>query len=83
MCKCLSLSHNAKLHIILIKQTFFQKIFGMLWCFLGNLGDRKGQNANIFLKVRSANGSKYGRLPALLACLLACPLGAGGLLFDT
>ena len=22
----------------------------MLWCFLGNLGERKGQNPNIFLK---------------------------------
>ena len=25
MCKCLSLSHNAKIHIILIKQTIFSK----------------------------------------------------------
>ena len=48
--------------------------FGVLWCFLGVLGDHKGQNTNIFLKTREENGLKCGRL----ACLLACPLEAGG-----
>ena len=39
-------------------------------CFLGKIGDHKGQNTNIFLKSREENGLKCGRL----ACLLACPL---------
>ena len=43
-------------------------------CFLGIFGDQRGQNTNIFLKVRGENGLKSGRL----ACLLACPLVAGG-----
>ena len=43
----------------------------MAWCFLGKLGDKKGQNLNIFLEVRKENRCGGGRL----ACLLACPLG--------
>ena len=33
-------------------------------CFLGIFGDQRGQNTNIFLKVRGENGLKSGRLPA-------------------
>ena len=39
-------------------------LFGVLWCFLGKIGDKKGQNLNIFLKVRKENGWRGGRLPA-------------------
>ena len=63
----LSLSHNAKIRIILIKQTIFQKIFGALWCFLGILGDKKGQKPNIFLKVGAA------REAHLVGCWLCLP----------
>lgn len=49
-----------------------------LWCFLGILGDNNGQNLNIFLKSR-----KEGRVSRWsAACLLACPLGAGGQGFE-
>ena len=53
------------------KNEFF---FGVLWCFLGKIGDRRGRNLNIFLKSRKENSCGGGRL----ACLLACPLVAGG-----
>lgn len=46
----------------------------LAWCFLGKIGDNKGQKSNIFWKVdtmRVLGG-------ALLVCLLACPLVAGG-----
>ena len=49
------------------KNEFF---FGVLWCFLGILGDNKGQNLNIFLKVKE--GKQLGRWSA--ACLSSCPL---------
>ena len=30
----------------------------LLWCFVGNLGDKKGQNPNIFLKCRGKEGAR-------------------------
>lgn len=39
----------------------------MLWCFLGILGDNKGQNTNIFLKVGAGLG--------LVVCLFGVPTG--------
>ena len=52
-----------------IKNEFF---FGGRWCFLGIFGDNKGQNLNIFLKVRKVNSWRGGRLPAFIV-----PTGAG------
>ena len=43
-------------------------------CFLGIFGDKKGRNTNIFLKVREGKRAEMWSL----ACLLACPLVAGG-----
>ena len=40
-----------------------------LWCFLGDLGDNKRQKPKIFLKCGDGKQVKYGRLPALLACI--------------
>ena len=43
-------------------------------CFLGIFGDQGGQNTNIFLKVKEGKRAEMWSL----ACLLACPLVAGG-----
>ena len=53
-------------------------LFDVLLCFLGIFGDQSGQNPNIFLKARKENRCGGGRL----ACLLACPLVAGGRGFE-
>lgn len=52
-------------------------LFGGLWCFLGNLRDRTGQNTNIFLESGAGCGQVVCCLPALIARLLLVP-GAGG-----
>ena len=44
------------------KQGKNEFLFGVLWCFLGVLGDNNGQNLNIFLKARKENGLKSGQL---------------------
>ena len=40
-------AHRGKFSAKQGKSEFF---FGVLWCFLGKIGDQKGQNTNIFLK---------------------------------
>lgn len=44
----LSLSRNARLHIILIKQTFFQKIFARFCLTSGKSETKNGKNKDIF-----------------------------------
>ena len=39
-------------------------LFSVLLSNLGKIGDNERQKPNIFLKVRSVNGLKSGRLPA-------------------
>ena len=43
-------STRSKGHRIRAKRGKSEFFFGMLWCFLGIFGDRKGRNTNIFLK---------------------------------
>ena len=43
-------STRAKRYRIRAKQGENEFLFGVLWCFLGIFGDRKGRNVNIFLK---------------------------------
>ena len=64
----LSCSHRGKFSDNRGKNEF---LFGVLWCFLGNFGDNKVQNLNIFLEVRKENGWRG----YLFACLFSCPLG--------
>ena len=52
--------------------------FGVPWCFLGNLGDKKGQNPNIFLKYGCR---MWGKVVQVARACAACSLlvtGAGG-----
>ena len=67
---CLPCSIVANFQTIGAKQGKNKFFFGVLWCFLGILGDRKGQNLNIFLKVMEGK-----RLELWSAgCLSSCPL---------
>ena len=70
----LSSSIDANFQTIRAKTGKNEFLFGAVWCFLGILGDKKVQNLNIFLKC--GEGERLERWSA--ACLLACPLGAGG-----
>ena len=49
-------------------------LFGGAWCFLGNLGDKKGQNLRYILISRVAGCCFH----PLLGWRWWCPLGAGG-----
>ena len=60
----------ANFQTIRAKQGKNEFLFGVLWCFLGVFGDKKGRNTNIFLKVREGKRAEMWSL----ACLLACPL---------
>ena len=71
---CLPAFIVANFRTIRAKRIENKFLFGVFWCFLGILGDNKGQNLNIFLKVRE--GERLERWS--VACLLACPLVAGG-----
>lgn len=53
-------SKRTKRHRIRSKQVKNEFFFGVLWCFLGNFGDRKGRNLNIFLKCGCKVGAGCG-----------------------
>ena len=48
-------------------------LFGVLWCFLGKIGDRKGQKQRYILLLGVAGASVVA-----LSLGRWCPLGAGG-----
>ena len=73
ICRYLSLSHDAKLIIILIKQTFFQKNIWYALVFSRENRRQEGAKFKIYL-------SFEGRRASVVALSLgrwSCPLGAG------
>ena len=67
LCSCSRLLHHskrAKRHRNRAKRGKNEFFLGVSWCFLGDFGDNKGRNTNIFLKCRKKNRCGGGRLPA-------------------